>query len=155
MTIIDALKNSVETITGLPFIYGSLESVNRQIGDTELPCAYAYLLNTTPVEDVNGILHERMTLAVFFVNKTEFAADDIANEVIIDKMKRTAFRWWIGARSEWVDIRPIAFNEGQRVYQQFDDVVTGYAANVTIEEIAGVSICTEDDDETPETPEGA
>lgn len=153
MTIIEALKNSVETITGLPFIYGSPESVNRQINDTELPCVYAYLLQTTAVEDTNGILHERMTLAVFFVNKTDFAPDDMENEVIINRMKRAAFRWWVGARSEWVGIRPIAFNEGQRVYQQFDDIVTGYAANVTIEEIAGVSICTEDDDEEPETPE--
>lgn len=141
MNIIQKLKDNIEAATGLPFLYGSRGEINRVLDSAPLPCAFAYLLETTGVDDINGVCHERLTMAVFFIDKTQFDFDAIENEDIIDRCKRTAFKWYVSnRRSEY--FRFISINNTLRVYDELADaIVTGYALNVTIEEIEGISIC--------------
>lgn len=141
MSIIDKLKLNVETTTGLPFVYGAQGDVNRALDYTALPCVFAYLIDTSAVEDVNGLCHERLTLALFFVNKTTFDFEGVENEGIIDGMKRRAFAWYANART-WDTLRLIGVNSALRVYDEIADAtITGYALNVTIEEVEGVGRC--------------
>ena len=147
MSIIDKLKTNIEATTGLPFVYGSAGDINRALDYSPLPCVFVYLLTTTSVSDVNGQLHERATVAAFFVNKTVFDFDGIENEGIIDEMKRRAFAWVAASRSDKT-LTFGAVENAQRVYDEISDAtVTGYAVQITIEEIEGVGTCN-----APETP---
>lgn len=140
MNVIEKLKASIEA-TGTPFFYGSRGDINRVLDRAPLPCAFAYLLETNAVTDTNGICRERLTLAVFFVNKTVFDFEAVENEDIIDACKRDAFKWYTRMRMS-DDFRLIAMNNTLRVYDEIADAtVTGYALNITIEELEGIGAC--------------
>jgi hypothetical protein len=55
-------------------------------------------------------------------------------------MKAKAFRWLHALRTS-DDLRLIATNSTQRLYDTTTDVLTGYAVNVTLEEIEGYGVC--------------
>jgi len=141
--IIRKIKTSIETATGIPFIYGGNHAVNTLIETAPLPCAIAYLVDNSQVVDEAGILHERLNIAVFFVNKTNFDADSLDNEDVIDTMKKKAFIWLQSARQRMnVDGLKIGVvGNAQRIYDEFDVIVTGYGITVPIDEIEGVSQC--------------
>lgn len=140
MNVIEKIKSSIET-SGLPFFYGSRGDINRVLDRAPLPCSFAYLLETNAATDTNGICRERLTLAVFFVNKTTFEFEAIENEDIIDGCKREALKWYTRMRMS-DDFRLISLNNTLRVYDEIADAtVTGYALNVTIEEIDGIGAC--------------
>lgn len=141
MTLIDKIKKSVEDATGMPFLYHAAGELNELIARAaELPCAFAFLLDSGTVEDTNGIYHERVTFAVVFADKTQFDFNALENEEIIDRMKAKAFRWLHALRTS-DDLRLITTNSTQRLYDTTTDVLTGYAVNVTLEEIDGYGIC--------------
>lgn len=140
MNIIEKLKASIEASTGEVFHYGGTQAINRVLEGAALPCSVAYLIEQGQVTDVNGFIHEKLSLAVFFINKTEFDPDSIENEDIIDTEKKKAFGWIARLRRN-SDLRLDSVNGSQRVYDTFDSIVTGYAVNVTITEEAGVSEC--------------
>lgn len=141
MNVIEKLKLNIERATGLPFVYGSRGDINRALDRAPLPCAFAYLLETNAVNDTNGICRERLTLAVFFVDKTTFDFEAIENENIIDRCKKIALGWYVKNRT-WDDLRFVSLNNTLRVYDEIADAtVTGYALNVTIEEADGVGNC--------------
>lgn len=147
MSIIDKLKANIESVTGLPFVYGGHGDVNRELDYTSLPCVFAYLLTTSNVTDVNGQLHDRAQIALFFVNKTVFDFDAIENEQIIDGMKRRAFAWYAASRN-WVTLNFGTITNAQRVYDEIADaIVTGYALQMTVEEVEGVGSCNVPEDE--------
>ena len=81
-----------------------------------------------------------MTFAVVFADKTQFDFNALENEEIIDRMKEKAFRWLHTLRTS-DDLRLIAINSTQRLYDTTTDILTGYAVNITLEEVKGYGVC--------------
>lgn len=139
MTIVAKIKKTIEEATGLPFLYhaaGDLELLLAQV--PSLPVAYTFLLDTSAVADVNGIFHERATLAVVFASETAFDFNSLENEQLIDEMKRTAYKWITSIRRRYYDVLDVvAVNSAQRLYDTTAAVLTGYAVNITLQEVEG------------------
>lgn len=140
MTIIEKIKNSIEGAVSIPFYYHAGGELNNILDGAEFPCAYAFLLESGTIADVNGLYHERISLAVFFCDLTEFDFDSFDNERIIDECKQRAFTWLSSLRMS-DDLSVVSVTSTSRVYDQFDAVVTGYGVQVTIEEEEGFGIC--------------
>ena len=141
MTIIDKIKKSVEDATALDFLYHAQGEINELIARAEeLPCAFAFLLDSGTVEDTNGMFHERVTFAVIFADKTHFDFNALENEQIIDRMKVRAFRWLQSLRLS-DDLQLVSINNTQRLYDTTTDILTGYAVNVTLQEVKGYGVC--------------
>lgn len=141
MTIIEKIKQSVETATGMPFLYHAAGEINELIARAgTLPVAFAFLLDSGTIEDVNGRFHERVTFAVIFSDKTQFDFNALENERIIDRMKVKAMRWLSSLRLS-SDLKLVQVNSTQRMYDNTTDILTGYAVNVTLEELAGAGPC--------------
>lgn len=141
MTLINKIKKSVEGATGFPFLYHAAGEINELIARAaELPCAFAFLIDSGTVEDTNGMFHERVTFAVVFADKTQFDFNALENEEIIDRMKVRAFRWLQSLRLS-DDLQLVSINNTQRLYDTTTDILTGYAVNVTLEEVEGYGVC--------------
>ena len=141
MTIIEKIKQSVEGATGMPFLYHAAGELNELIARCkELPVAYSFLLDSGTIDDVNGRYHERVTLAVMFCDKTEFDFNALENEGVIDRMKVKAYKWIQSLRMSNA-LRVVSVNNTQRLYDNTTDVLTGFAVNITLEDVAGVGEC--------------
>lgn len=141
MTIIEKIKQSVEGATGMPFLYHAAGELNELIARcNELPVAYSFLIDSGTIDDVNGRYHERVTLAVMFCDKTEFDFNALENEQIIDRMKVKAYKWLQSLRMNNA-LRVVSVNNTQRLYDNTTDILTGFAVNITIEDVAGVGEC--------------
>lgn len=141
MTIIEKIKQSVEGATGMPFLYHAAGELNELIARCgELPVAYSFLIDSGTIDDVNGRYHERVTLAVMFCDKTEFDFNALENEQIIDRMKIKAYKWLQSLRLS-NDLNIVSINQTQRLYDSTTDILTGYAVDVTLEDIEGYGVC--------------
>lgn len=141
MTIIEKIKRSVEAATGLPFLYHAAGEINELIARAEsLPVAFAFLLDSGTIDDVNGRYRERVTLAVMFADKSQFDFNAIENEQIIDRMKIKAYKWLQSLRLS-NDLNIVSINQTQRLYDATTDILTGYAVNITLEDIDGYGAC--------------
>lgn len=141
MTIIEKIKQSVEGATGMPFLYHAAGELNELLARcNELPVAYSFLIDSGTIDDVNGRYHERVMLAVMFCDKTEFDFNALENEQIIDRMKVKAYKWLQSLRMSNA-LRIVAVNNTQRLYDNTTDILTGFAVNITIEDVAGVGEC--------------
>jgi surface protein len=141
MTIIEKIKQSVEGATGMPFLYHAAGELNELIARcSELPVAYSFLIDSGTIDDVNGRYHERVTLAVMFCDKTEFDFNALENEQIIDRMKVKAYKWMHSLRMSNA-LHVVSVNNTQRLYDNTTDILTGFAVNITIEDVAGVGEC--------------
>ena len=145
MTIIEKIKQSVEGATGMPFLYHAAGELNELLARCkELPVAYSFLIDSGTIDDVNGRYHERVTLAVMFCDKTDFDFNALENEQIIDRMKVKAYKW-ISALRTSADLKIVSINSTQRLYDNTTEVLTGYAVNITIEDVRGYGLCDFDD----------
>lgn len=141
MTIIEKIKQSVEGATGMPFLYHAAGELNELIARCKsLPVAYSFLIDSGTIDDVNGRYHERVTLAVMFCDKTEFDFNALENEDIIDRMKVKAYKWMQSLRMSNA-LHVVSVNNTQRLYDNTTDILTGFAVNITIEDVAGVGEC--------------
>jgi hypothetical protein len=139
-TIVNKIKQSVQSGTGLTCLYGSLDSINVQMGDqTEFPVAFFVLLNNGSLDDRISNYRERVDVAMFFVKPTEFDFESIENEAIISECKQCAFQW-LNSLFLGGDLRYITTLNTSRVYNQMDDILTGYALRVRLEELVGQCI---------------
>lgn len=154
MTIIDKIKTSVEGATGLPFLYHAAGEINELVARANsLPISFAFLLDSGTIEDVNGRYHERITLAVMFTDKTEFDFNALENEEIIDRMKVKAYKWLDSLRNS-NDLQIVSVNSTQRLYDTTTDILTGYAVNITLQDMQGVGECELPDVVIPITENG-
>lgn len=145
MTIIEKIKQSVEGATGMPFLYHAAGELNELIARCNtLPVAYSFLIDSGTIDDVNGLYHERVTIAVMFCDKTEFDFNAIDNEQIIDRMKVKSYKWLTALRSS-AELQVVSINNTQRLYDNTTDILTGYAVNITIEDMRGYGLCDFDD----------
>lgn len=145
MTIIEKIKQSVESATGMTFLYHAAGELNELLSRCrELPVAYSFLIDSGTIDDVNGRYHERVTIAVMFCDKTEFDFNAIENERIIDRMKIKAYKWLTALRSS-TDLQIVSINNTQRLYDNTTEILTGYAVNITLEDVRGYGLCDFDD----------
>lgn len=141
MSIIERIKASVEGSTGMPFLYHAAGELNELITRcNSLPIAYSFLLDSGTIEDTNGRYHERVTLAVMFCDKTQFDFNAIENEQIIDRMKVKAYQWLQFLRQSNA-LQVVSINNTQRLYDDTTDILTGFAVNITLEDMVGVGDC--------------
>ena len=141
MTLIDKIKTSIEGATGFPFLYHAAGEINELIARAErLPVAFAFLLDSGTIDDVNGRYHERVTLAVMFTDKTQFDFNALENEEIIDRMKLKAYKWLESLRNS-NDLQIVSVNSTQRLYDTTTDILTGYAVNITLQDMYGAGEC--------------
>lgn len=141
MTIIEKIKQSVEVATGMPFLYHAAGELNELIARcNSLPVAYSFLIDSGTIDDVNGRYHERVTLAVMFCDKTEFDFNALENEQIIDRMKVKAYRWLTDLRMS-TELQIVSINNTQRLYDNTTEILTGYAVNITLEDVRGYGLC--------------
>jgi hypothetical protein len=141
MTIIEKIKQSVEGATGMPFLYHAAGELNELIARcNSLPVAYSFLIDSGTIDDVNGRYHERVTLAVMFCDKTEFDFNALENEQIIDRMKVKAYRWLTDLRMS-TELQIVSINNTQRLYDNTTEILTGYAVNITLEDVRGYGLC--------------
>ena len=146
-SIIEAVKQAVYNSTGLDMLYYTGGDLNVMLDTQPLPCAFAYLIESGTVADVNGNYHERIRLGVFFVDKGDLDMSSYANEQTIQQCKTRAYKFLHSLRLNDV-VRVVGEIQSNRVYEQFDAHLTGFAVNVTLEELYGVGACGLDDEES-------
>ena len=143
MSIIDKIKESVEAL-GIAFKYGSGDDINDVISGHDFDggrLCYCTLITTgTATLDVSGRWHDQVQVGLFVVDKTDFDPCTFENEDIIDDCKKDVFRWLLSIRTS-PTLKMLSVNNSQRVYDEFDDIVTGYGVQVTLEEKQGFGAC--------------
>lgn len=142
MTIVDKIFNSIQSELGasFPVYYHDEATLNLLTGDMDFPCALFQLLTTGNAVQEGGQVKERVSAAVFFVEKSEFDFNARDNEVIIDRCKKRAFRWLLSLSASQ-DVALYALNRTSRVYDQYDDILTGFGLFVDLSEMFGVTDC--------------
>lgn len=141
MSVIDKISASVAAATGLPFYYDTPQTLNVRLDRAKFPCAMLHILQSGAVVVENGIIRERLTIEVLFVQMSRLDFDGVdveANE--LDEMKIKAFQWILSlCRSRELDLK--AINGTNRYYATDDAIYSAYGVNVTIEEVQGVTSC--------------
>lgn len=141
-TIIDKIKASVEGVTNCPFYYHSEGDLNLILDSvSEFPCAIATLLDSNNVEIDASQIRERVRIAIFFVQPTEFNFEALENEELIQACKTLAFKWVNGLLSHDSELTLESVNDTTRIYDQYDTILTGFAVNVSLVENYGMSRC--------------
>lgn len=141
MSIIDKIKASIVAATGLPFYYDTPQTLNVRLDRATYPCAMLHILQTNALQDVNGIIRERLTIEMLFATTSnlDFDGEDVERNEL-DGMKRFAFQWLLALyRSR--DLRLVTINSTNRYYATDDAIYSAYGVQVTIEETEGVSKC--------------
>lgn len=140
MAIVSKIIQAVEAASGLRCYYDNVEGLNVLLDNVEFPCVYMELLQNSQVENDNGNWVERADVAIVVCDKTDFDADAAENEQIIERCKNTAVQiaQMLGTTGE-VALQSI--NSGRRFYQEFDVILTGYAINLNVQEVYGVTGC--------------
>lgn len=148
-TIIDKLARTIERVElgkggePLPFVYAEDGLRNIILDQLQPPFAACVPIESGVVNDERGQFHERLTLSVVFGDTMcqsvpEYDARE--NERIIDECKRRAFKW-LALLTPTKELRLISVNGSLRVYMEEDAYITGFAVNVTLEEIESVGKC--------------
>lgn len=134
MTIVEKIKNSIESAMGMGWktYYHDDATLNVMTSKMEFPCAVLRLL-TTGRMDLSG--RERVTAAVFFIEPSQFDLDADNNEQIIQRCKERARVWLAGINADRY-IRLLELSRTQRIYDTYDDIVTGFGLMLEIEELA-------------------
>ena len=150
MTIVDKIINSIhavldwtEVVDGetvfheFPVYYHDHPTLNLMTSEMQFPCALVVLLTTgRPVAEA-GQLKEQVSAAVFFVEPQDcmdFNAVD--NEAVIDRCKDKAFQWLMSLNTG--DVELVSYTRSERIYGQYDDILTGYGVLVELKETIGI-----------------
>lgn len=155
MTIVDKIINSIhavldwdETVTDtngvqttvhhtFPVYYHDDPTLNLMTQTMEFPCALLILLTRGRVPNIGGQLKEQVSAAVFFVEAQEgIDFDAVQNEVVIDRCKQRALSWLMSLPSS-TDVEIVAEAQSARIYDKYDDILTGYGVNVDLREVVG------------------
>lgn len=153
MTIIDKIKTSIQRAMGqmekFPVYYHDEPTLNVIADTMVFPCAMVQLLVDGTATLDGGQAKEIVSAAVFFIEPSEFDFNAEQNERIIDRCKQRAFKWLLSLPlDQYLDIESV--ERTQRVYQQFDAILTGFAVLVRLKELQGVTDC--EDEEPQPTP---
>lgn len=154
MTIVEKIINSIQAAVQVDYgntdnngdpvldpinvYYHDEPTLNLMTSDMVFPCALFQLITTGNAVTAGGTVKERVTAAVFFVEPSQYDFDAVQNEAIIDRCKGRAFSW-LGALmggDAWLSLNNL--NNTSRVYDRYDDILTGYGVFVDVDELTGV-----------------
>ena len=141
MTIVDKIIGSIKAALGddFPVYYHDEATLNLKTQTMQFPCALFYLLTVGTAEAEGGQMKERVTAAVFFVEPSQYDFNAVENETIIDRCKGRCFAWLLSLNgSEEIGLHLI--NRTNRVYDKFDDILTGFGVSVDLKELKGECI---------------
>lgn len=152
--IIRLINNSIEAAQAIPFEYGGAEELNVVLARTTFPCAIGYLVNNSQVVEDGRMIKERLNIALFWIDKTNYDSDSLENEDIIHQCRERCFKWlaMIREKAQAYGIKVSTPTNSQRIYDTFDDIVTGYGITVSVEEIYGITACDNIEVEPQEQP---
>ena len=85
MSIVNKIKTSVQTITGLPCYYDDSGRLNMKLDYLEYPLAFFTLINNGNLNTTNAHYRERVDIAMFFIKPTTFDFESLENELIIEE----------------------------------------------------------------------
>ena len=142
MTIVDKIIQSIEDACGVSVYYHDEPTLNVMTSSMAFPCALFQLLNNGRLVQEAGQIKEAVTAAVFFVDKSEFDFDAVENERIIEGCKVLAFDWLSSLNGGGL-LGVQAVNRTSRVYDRYDDILTGFGVSVDLVELTGDCIRTE------------
>lgn len=141
MTIVEKIIGSIKSALGddFPVEYHDEATLNLKTQTMQFPCALLYLLTVGTAEAEGGQMKERVTAAVFFVEPSQYDFNAVENETIIDRCKGRCFAWLLSLNgSEEIGLHSI--NRTNRVYDKFDDILTGFGVSVDLKELKGECI---------------
>lgn len=131
MNIAEKIKAVFEAATGLSLYYGTREEINRVIGYGQTPCGFFTLINSSSVVADGGTITEEIDINLAVVEVTHFDAQSYDNETIIERCKKKCFDFVRATRNgELVFYKSLITSE--RLYDEFDDIVTGYSVSVRL-----------------------
>ena len=138
MTIVDKIIASIKGSLGdgFPVHYHDEQTLNVKTSEMEFPCALFQLLTNGRVVREAGQAKEAVTAEVFFVERSEFDFDAVQNEHVIDRCKKRAFAW-LGSVNGGGLVDILAVNRTTRVYDRYDDILTGFGVSVDLKEQVG------------------
>lgn len=155
MTIVDKIRNSIQSAIALNYgkkdshgqvvlepievYYHDDPTLNLMTSDMRFPCVLFQLLTQGNVLRDTGNIRERVTAAVFFVEPSDFDFEAVQNEAIIDRCKQRAFAW-LASLNASTEINLYSINRTTRVYDRYDDILTGFGVNVELTELSGVCV---------------
>lgn len=144
MNIAESIMNSIHRALDpeggeFPVYYHDDATLNVKTSRMEFPCAMVRLLTTGRMTMEAGQAKETVTAAVFFVDKSRFDFEAVENEYIIGDCKERASCWLLSLSAD-PDLTPVSEVRTSRVYDQFDDILTGYAVTLDLKEIYGVCV---------------
>lgn len=141
MTIVEKIKASIHEALGedYPVYYNDDPGANLETGSMEFPCALVKLFNSGNVLNEAAQIKEVVSAAVFFINLTEFDFDAEENEEIIDACKADASAWLLTLGGN-ADIQLENVTRSSRVYNEYDDNVTGFGVFAELKELKGICI---------------
>lgn len=153
MSIIDKIRRSVETATGLPFHYDTPQTLNMTLDHAVFPCAMLHILQQGAIVDANGVLRERLTIEVLFAQTSSLDFDGVTVErEELNLMKLKAFEWLLYLMRKERELRLISLNGTNRYYATDDAILSAFGVNITIDEAQGISECTFRKDDEIATP---
>ena len=139
MTIVGKIKQSITDATGLPVYYHDEPTLNLLTSSMDFPCCLFQLLSQGAVVNEGGQIKERVTAALFFVDRSDFDFDAESNEEIIDACKGRAFAWLASLNVGGL-LTLTANNGTRRIYDRYDDILTGFGLSVDLTEQVGLCI---------------
>lgn len=135
--VIDSIKDAFEK--KLAVYYHNEKTLNLVLDNADFPCAIVYLIERGDVVEENGVLKEKCTFAVHFIEPSEFDFNSIENEEIISRCKERCFEW-IYSLNRNADIEIENVINSQRSYEAFDAILTGFGVLIEIKELTGICI---------------
>ena len=152
MTIVDKLKASIQAVhEKMPVYYHDEPTLNLLAESMEFPCVIVQLITQGNITVESGQVREVVSVAVFFVEPSEFDFDAEQNEQVIDRCRQRAYAWLLAMpfdkyfRMEYVE-------RTQRAYERFDAILTGYGMLLRLQELVGQTDCKPEPEPTPIQP---
>lgn len=141
MNVIEKIKSSIESATGLTFYYDTPQTLNQRLDNATYPCAMLNIVQSGAIVTDNGIIRERLTVEVLFVTLSRLDFDGLQVENDLDAMKLKAFQWLLSLMRQNHGLKIVSLNSTNRYYATDDAIYAAYGVNLTIDEVAGVSSC--------------
>lgn len=143
MTMVEKIIDSIQAVHGedFPVYYHDDPTLNLMTQTMQFPCALLLLLSTGRAANVAGVIREQVSAAVFFVERQEgIDFDAIRNEQTIDRCKTRALAWLSSLPSSDL-VELVAEAQTRRVYDRYDDILTGYGVQADLIEVEGFTGC--------------
>ena len=130
---------TVTTYTPIAVYYHDDPTLNVITSSMEFPCVLFQLLNTGRLDRSTPVAGEIVTAAVFFVEPADEWDDDaVANEGIIQRCKERALTWVASLNTTM--FAAVSEIRTSRVYDRFDDILTGFGLTLDLQELDGLCI---------------